>query len=97
MPKYLLIGVTIYLGMMTQYFFVVYAFLLCAAYDLYLMFRREWKNVAAFSLPALAGVGGMLLTFPSGMHSCTRRIRTHWMLQRAIFLIWRSTPKARWS
>ena len=33
-PKYLLIGVTIYLGMMTQYFFVVYAFLLCAAYDL---------------------------------------------------------------
>ena len=24
-PKYLLIGVTIYLGMMTQYFFVVYA------------------------------------------------------------------------
>lgn len=63
-PKYLLIGVTIYLGMMTQYFFVVYAFLLCAAYDLYLMFRREWKNAAAFSLPALAGVGGMLLTFP---------------------------------
>ena len=64
MPNYLLIGVTIYLGMMTQYFFVVYAFLLCAAYDLYLMFRREWKNAAAFSLPALAGVGGMLLTFP---------------------------------
>ena len=31
-PKYLLIGVTIYLGMMTQYFFVVYAFLLCAAF-----------------------------------------------------------------
>lgn len=52
-PKYLLIGVTIYLGMMTQYFFVVYAFLLCAAYDLYLMFRREWKNAAAFSLPHL--------------------------------------------
>ena len=63
-PIYLLIGVTIYLGMMTQYFFVVYAFLLCAAYDLYLMLRREWKNAAAFSLPALAGVGGMLLTFP---------------------------------
>lgn len=63
-PKYLLIGVTIYLGMMTQYFFVVYAFLLCAAYDLYLMFRREWKNATTFSLSALAGVGGMLLTFP---------------------------------
>ena len=53
--SHLLIGVTIYLGMMTQYFFVVYAFLLCAAYDLYLMFRREWKNAAAFSLSASAG------------------------------------------
>ena len=50
--------------MMTQYFFVVYAFLLSAAYELYLMFRREWKNAAAFLLPAHAGVGGMLLTSP---------------------------------
>lgn len=63
--KYLAIGVVIYLGMMTQYFYVVYAFLLCAAYDLYRMYERKWKDVVLFSIPALAGVGGMLLSFPS--------------------------------
>ena len=63
-PLYLLIGLVIFLGMLTQYFYVVYAFALCAVYDLYLMHRREWKNAAAFSIPALAGVGGMVLCFP---------------------------------
>lgn len=64
LPLYLLIGLVIFLGMLTQYFYVVYAFVLCAVYDLYLMHRREWKNAAAFSIPALAGVGGMVLCFP---------------------------------
>ena len=62
--RYLLMGMAIYLGMLTQYFFVVYAFLLCAVYDIYLMLRREWKHVVQFSAAALAGVGGMMLTFP---------------------------------
>ena len=63
--KCLAIGLVIYLGMMTQYFYVIYAFLLCAAYDLYRIYQRKWKDVFLFSVPALAGVGGMLLTFPS--------------------------------
>lgn len=62
--RYLLIGIVIYLGMLTQYFYVIYAFLLCAVYDFYLMLRREWKHVVQFSAAALAGVGGMMLTFP---------------------------------
>ena len=62
--RYLLIGIVIYLGMLTQYFYVIYAFLLCAVYDFYLMLRREWKYVVQFSAAALAGVGGMMLTFP---------------------------------
>ena len=83
--------------MMTQYFFVVYAFLLCAAYDLYLMFRREWKNAAAFSLPALAGVGGMLLTFPCWYAQLHSQDTVSLDQQQTICWIWRSTPKARWS
>ncbi len=63
--KDLAIGVVIYLGMMTQYFYVVYAFLLCAAYDLYRLHERKWKEIFLFSIPALAGVVGMLLSFPS--------------------------------
>ena len=61
---YLQIGLVIFLGLLTQYFYVVYAFLICAVYDLYLLRRREWKNVFAFSLSALAGVGGMMLFYP---------------------------------
>lgn len=61
---YLQIGLVIFLGLLTQYFYVVYAFLICAVYDLYLLRQREWKNVFAFSLSALAGVGGMMLFYP---------------------------------
>lgn len=96
-PKYLLIGVTIYLGMMTQYFFVVYAFLLCAAYDLYLMFRREWKMLLHFRFRHLRALAECCSPFRAGMHSCTRRIRFRWSQQQTICWIWRSTPKARWS
>lgn len=97
-PKYLLIGVTIYLGMMTQYFFVVYAFLLCAAYDLYLMFRREWEKCCCiFRFRHLRALAECCSPFRAGMHSCTRRIRFRWSQQQTICWIWRSTPKARWS
>ena len=44
---------------------MVYAFLLCAAYDLYRLHERKWKEIFLFSIPALAGVVGMLLSFPS--------------------------------
>ncbi|MBR5762992.1 MAG: glycosyltransferase family 39 protein, partial [Bacteroidaceae bacterium] len=36
---YPLIGLTIFLGLMTQYYFVFYAFFLCAGYVFYALFR----------------------------------------------------------
>ena len=60
----ILIGVTILLGLLTQYYYVFYAFFLCAAYDLYLLIKRRWKELLRFSACALAGVAAFCLIYP---------------------------------
>ena len=59
------IGLTIFAGLMTQYYFVFYAFFLCALAVLVLLCRRNWKPAVRFSLSAFLGVGVMLLCFPA--------------------------------
>ena len=59
------IAFSIFLGLMTQYYFVFYAFFLCAATVLVLLSRREWKAAGFFALFAFAAVGLMLLCFPA--------------------------------
>ena len=63
--KELQIGFTIFAGLMTQYYFVFYAFFLCAATVLALSVRKNWKAALRFSLCALIGVGLMLVCFPA--------------------------------
>lgn len=66
------VGLTIFLGMFTQYFYVIYAFCVCAAVDIWLLIRKRWKDLIQFSVPALLGVGMMLVLFPywySQLHS----------------------------
>ena len=62
---YPLIGLTIFLGLMTQYYFVFYAFFLCAGYVLYALCRKDFKSLGLFALCAFAGVGLLLLCFPA--------------------------------
>lgn len=62
---YVLIALAIFAGLMTQYYFVFYAFFVCAAYDIYLFVKREWRTAAAFSAAALIGVAGLVIVFPS--------------------------------
>ena len=59
------IGLTVFTGLMTQYYFVFYAFFLCAAVVVVFLCRRNWKAALRFSLCAFAGVGAMLLCFPA--------------------------------
>ena len=54
-------------GMMTQYYFVFYAFFLCAAYDFYALIHRRYRSFLWFSLCALAGVGLMVCIFPASL------------------------------
>ena len=62
---YPLIGLTLFLGLMTQYYFVFYAFFLCAAYVFWALAHREFKSLGLFCLFAFAGVGALLLAFPA--------------------------------
>ena len=52
-------------GMMTQYYFVFYAFFLCAAYDLYVLCKKDFRVFLLFSLSALAGVALAVAVFPA--------------------------------
>lgn len=54
----------IFMGMMTQHLFAVYAFFVCLAYDIVLAYKRQWKQAFSFSVSSLGGVGAMLVVFP---------------------------------
>ena len=75
--KELGIGLTIFAGLMTQYYFIFYAFFLCAAAVLVLIFRKDWKPALRFSLSAFLGVAVMLLCFPAVF---THRRATRWRI-----------------
>lgn len=62
---YIGIFITIFLGMITQYFYAIYACLLCIAFDVVLIKQKRWKEMTLFSVSALAGVATMMLCFPS--------------------------------
>ena len=62
---YPLIGVTVFAGLMTQYYFVFYAFFVCLAYDIRAAVKRDWRGFVMFSLAALCGAVCLLSAFPA--------------------------------
>ena len=65
------VGLCICLGLLTQYYFVFYAFFLCAFMVLWRLWQKEWKIALRFALCAFAGVGLMLLCFPAAIRHLT--------------------------
>ena len=61
------IGLTLLAGLMTQYFFVFYAFFLCAAYVVWALLKRQYKALAWFVPCALIGALSLLLVFPAAL------------------------------
>lgn len=59
------IGLAIFLGLMTQYYFVFYAFFLCAFCVLFMLIKKDFKRAAVFSCCAIAGVLCLLAAFPA--------------------------------
>ena len=60
----LAIGLTIFLGLFTQYYFVFYAFFVCATVVIYLLAKKDIKNAAIFGISAILGVLLMYLCYP---------------------------------
>lgn len=62
---YPLASLTVFAGMMTQYFFVIYTLLLCATADIVLLHRRQLRQALGLSASVAIGIVAMLLAFPS--------------------------------
>ena len=63
--KAVFIGLTVFAGLMTHYYFVIYAFILCFVFLIRFIRRREYKAAVGFAVPAFAGVGAMVAVFPA--------------------------------
>ncbi len=60
-----LVGLTVFLGLMTQYYYVFYAFFLCGFTVLALLWKREFKLAGGFFVCAFAGALLLPLCFPA--------------------------------
>ena len=61
------IGLTLLAGLMTQYYFVFYAFFLCAAFVLWAILKKRWRDLAWFVPCALIGALSLLVVFPAAL------------------------------
>ena len=61
----LLLGLCIFLGLMTQYYFVFYACFLCGAFLIYLLVKKRYGELKWFLPCAFGGVALLLLAFPA--------------------------------
>ncbi len=61
------VGLTLLAGLLTQYYFVFYAFFLCAAYVLRALLKRQYKALAWFVPCALIGAVSLILVFPAAL------------------------------
>ena len=67
-PRYaILSGLCLLAGLMTQYYFVFYAFFLCGCYVFYCLFRKDRRALCWFVPCALAGALSLLLFFPAAL------------------------------
>lgn len=61
---YCAITVTICLGLLTHYYFVIYAFFVCLSLFIHLINQKEYRRAITFSIASLLGVVLMILIFP---------------------------------
>lgn len=64
---YITLGFILLGGMMTQYYFLIYAFFLCVVYLVYLVVFRNWKKIILSILTAMAAIGTGILIFPASL------------------------------
>lgn len=67
----LLYAVTI-CGILTQYYFVIFAFFLSAAYCLWKFLKKAWKEAILYGAVMFGGVGTAVLLFPACITHLTR-------------------------
>ena len=62
---YIMSAAAIFLGLLTQYYFVFYAFFLCGLFVIYALCKKEFKKAGIFAASAFGAVGLFILAFPA--------------------------------
>jgi hypothetical protein len=80
------IFLTICAGMLTQYFYLFYAFFVCAGVFFYLLWKKRFRPLAFFSASALGGVAAMVLIYPYILTSLSgqRNLSVDYSLSRCV-------------
>lgn len=64
---YASLAVTVFLGFLTQYYYIIFHFFLGAAFCLYLLKEKKWKQLLAYAGACAAGLLAALLYYPSAL------------------------------
>lgn len=69
---YPVVFIVLFMGLMTQYYFVFYASFICLFYIRYQWKRKQYKKVFRFLIFSLLGIGSLYLFFPSCVLQMTK-------------------------
>ena len=64
---YPLLTLVICCGVLTQYYFIFYAFFLCLTFLIYILCKKQYRELIRFILCALAGIVLMIVIFPASI------------------------------
>jgi len=64
---YVALGITVFCGFLTQYYFAFYAFFLCISCGICFACRGQWKVLLRFFISAGAGLILMIIVFPASI------------------------------
>ena len=72
---YLLLAVTVFLGFLTQYYYIIFHFFLGAGFCLYLLKEKKWKSLGTYVGTCAAAFGAALVYYPSALSHIFRGYR----------------------
>lgn len=72
---YLPLGITVFLGFLTQYFYIIFHVFLGAGFCIYLLMNKRWKSLAAYVGTCAVSLGAALLYYPSALSHIFRGYR----------------------
>lgn len=64
---HILLGMTVFLGFMTQYYYIIFHFFLGAAFCVYLLKEKKWKQLMAYVGTCAVSLGLALLYYPAAL------------------------------
>lgn len=62
------------LGILTQYYFLIFQFFVSAGYSIYLLFKKEYKHLLEYCIGYLGILGAVIIIFPAAINQITGKV-----------------------